>query len=210
MPIIALSAMVSAEAIERGRAVGFHDFVAKFDRAGLIAAIKEQSAELSRRREQREAAMNDNVQTLTEYVTFTIAGQLFGLPIARVQDVFKPARMTRVPLAGAGDRRRAQSARPHRHGHRYAQPARPADARRRPRRRWRSASKSRGELFGLLVDAVGEVLKLPDTRARAQSDQSRPQARRACPPASTGSTAQLLVVLDIDRVLDLRAEAVAA
>jgi two-component system chemotaxis sensor kinase CheA len=45
-PIIALAAMVSAEAIERGRAVGFHDFVAKFDRTGLIAAIKEQSADL--------------------------------------------------------------------------------------------------------------------------------------------------------------------
>jgi len=48
LPIIALAAMVSAEAIERGRAVGFHDFVAKFDRAGLIAAIKEQSADLDR------------------------------------------------------------------------------------------------------------------------------------------------------------------
>jgi two-component system, chemotaxis family, sensor kinase CheA len=48
IPVIALAAMVSAEAIERGRAVGFHDFVAKFDRAGLIAAIKEQSADLSR------------------------------------------------------------------------------------------------------------------------------------------------------------------
>jgi two-component system chemotaxis sensor kinase CheA len=47
LPIIALSAMVSNEAIERGRAVGFHDFVAKFDRAGLIAAIKEQSADVN-------------------------------------------------------------------------------------------------------------------------------------------------------------------
>jgi two-component system, chemotaxis family, sensor kinase CheA len=46
MPIIALSAMVSADAIERGRRVGFHDFVAKFDRAGLIAAIKEQTDDL--------------------------------------------------------------------------------------------------------------------------------------------------------------------
>ena len=33
IPVIALSAMVSAEAIERGRGVGFHDFVAKFDRS---------------------------------------------------------------------------------------------------------------------------------------------------------------------------------
>ncbi len=46
IPIIGLSAMVSAEAIERGRAAGFQDFVAKFDRAGLVAAIKEQSADL--------------------------------------------------------------------------------------------------------------------------------------------------------------------
>ena len=46
VPIIGLSAMVSADEIERGREVGFHDFVAKFDRPGLIAAIKEQSAEL--------------------------------------------------------------------------------------------------------------------------------------------------------------------
>jgi two-component system, chemotaxis family, sensor kinase CheA len=48
IPIIALAAMVSADAIERGRAVGFHDFVAKFDRTGLIAAIKEQSADMDR------------------------------------------------------------------------------------------------------------------------------------------------------------------
>ncbi|WP_407149810.1 chemotaxis protein CheW [Bradyrhizobium sp. ORS 86] len=46
LPIIALSAMVSPAAIERGRQAGFHDYVAKFDRPGLIAALKEQTAEL--------------------------------------------------------------------------------------------------------------------------------------------------------------------
>src|SRR5450631_3491985 len=45
MPIIALSSMVSPAAIERGRLAGFHDYVAKFDRPGLIAALKEQTAE---------------------------------------------------------------------------------------------------------------------------------------------------------------------
>src|SRR3954462_13609221 len=45
-PIIALSAMISPAAIERGRQAGFHDYVAKFDRPGLIAALKEQTAEL--------------------------------------------------------------------------------------------------------------------------------------------------------------------
>ncbi|WFU35028.1 hybrid sensor histidine kinase/response regulator [Bradyrhizobium brasilense] len=48
LPIIALSAMVSPAAIERGRQAGFHDYVAKFDRPGLIAALKEQTAELRR------------------------------------------------------------------------------------------------------------------------------------------------------------------
>jgi len=43
LPVIALSSSVSAEAIERGRAAGFHDFVAKFDRQGLIAALQEQT-----------------------------------------------------------------------------------------------------------------------------------------------------------------------
>jgi two-component system, chemotaxis family, sensor kinase CheA len=46
LPIIALSSMVSPAAIERGRQAGFHDYVAKFDRPGLIAALKEQTAEV--------------------------------------------------------------------------------------------------------------------------------------------------------------------
>jgi len=48
IPIIGLSALVSPAAIERGRIAGFHDYVAKFDRPGLIAALKEQTAELAR------------------------------------------------------------------------------------------------------------------------------------------------------------------
>jgi two-component system chemotaxis sensor kinase CheA len=46
MPIIALSSLVSPAAIERGRQAGFHDYVAKFDRPGLIAALKEQTHDL--------------------------------------------------------------------------------------------------------------------------------------------------------------------
>src|ERR1700709_511021 len=44
MPTMPLSSMVSPAAIERGRQAGFHDYVAKFDRPGLIAALKEQTA----------------------------------------------------------------------------------------------------------------------------------------------------------------------
>lgn len=48
MPIIALSSMASPEAIARVRKAGIHDFIAKFDRSGLIAALKEQTADIHR------------------------------------------------------------------------------------------------------------------------------------------------------------------
>jgi two-component system chemotaxis sensor kinase CheA len=47
LPIIALSSITSPAAIERGRQAGFHDFVAKFDRQGLIAALKESAVEFN-------------------------------------------------------------------------------------------------------------------------------------------------------------------
>src|SRR5690606_601631 len=41
VPIIALSSLCTPEAIERGRSVGFTDYVAKSDRAGLVDALKD-------------------------------------------------------------------------------------------------------------------------------------------------------------------------
>jgi two-component system chemotaxis sensor kinase CheA len=46
IPIIALASTSTPESIERGRRVGFHDYVAKFDRQSLIAALKEQTADI--------------------------------------------------------------------------------------------------------------------------------------------------------------------
>ncbi|WP_299483240.1 hybrid sensor histidine kinase/response regulator [uncultured Roseibium sp.] len=40
-PILALSSLVTPASIERGRQAGFDDYVAKFDRPGLIAALKD-------------------------------------------------------------------------------------------------------------------------------------------------------------------------
>ena len=40
-PIIALSSHTNPEVIARGRAAGFRDYVAKFDREGLIESIRE-------------------------------------------------------------------------------------------------------------------------------------------------------------------------
>jgi two-component system chemotaxis sensor kinase CheA len=48
LPLIALSATLSAAEIERSRDAGFQDHVAKFDRIGLIAALRGQTAAFSR------------------------------------------------------------------------------------------------------------------------------------------------------------------
>ncbi len=48
VPIIALSSLTTEEALERGRKAGFDDYVAKFDRPGLIAALKESTAQMER------------------------------------------------------------------------------------------------------------------------------------------------------------------
>ena len=100
----------------------------------------------------------DEHHELTDYVTFSTGGMLFGLPIGRVQEVFRPARLTRVPLAGAqiagvlNLRGRIVTA---------------IDMRRRLDLNSRDEGEpamaigieSGSESFGLLVDALGEVLK---------------------------------------------------
>jgi purine-binding chemotaxis protein CheW len=151
--------------------------------------------------------MHDDT-SFTEFVTFTIVGQTFGLPIACVQDVFKPARITRVPLAGAeiagvlNLRGRIVTA---------------VDMRCRLDAKKREEGdalmaigiEAKGESFGLLVDAVGEVLRLPD----ADCEPNPINLDRKLAAVSAGVyrlDGQLLVVLDIERVLDLRAEAAAA
>jgi purine-binding chemotaxis protein CheW len=144
----------------------------------------------------------------TEFVTFTVAGQIFGLPIARVQDVFKPVRMTRVPLAGAeiagvlNLRGRIVTA---------VEMRNRLDVKRRENGDAPMAIgiEARGESFGLLVDAVGEVLKLPDS----QREPNPINLDRKLGALSAGVyrlDGQLLVVLDVDQVLDLRGEAAAA
>jgi purine-binding chemotaxis protein CheW len=147
--------------------------------------------------------MNDN-QQFTEYVTFTTGGQLFGLPIARVQEVFRPGRITRVPLAGAqiagvlNLRGRIVTAIDMRSrlGLQAGAGEEPAMA---------IGIESRGESFGLLVDALGEVLKLADGEREANPVNLDRNLSRV----SAGVhrlEGQLLVVLEVERVLDFAAD----
>jgi purine-binding chemotaxis protein CheW len=151
--------------------------------------------------------MHDDTAS-TEFVTFTIAAQIFGLPISRVQDVFKPARITRVPLAGAeiagvlNLRGRIVTA---------------IDMRQRLDVKKRDEGSApmaigievKGESFGLLVDAVGEVLRLPDSD-REPNPINLDGKLAALSAGVYRLDGQLLVVLDVDRVLDLRGELMAA
>jgi purine-binding chemotaxis protein CheW len=144
----------------------------------------------------------------TEFVTMTIAGQMFGLPIARVQDVFKPARITRVPLASAeiagvlNLRGRIVTIVDMRG--RLDLPARGDGP-----EPMAVGIEAKGESFGLLVDAVGEVLSLPTT-AREANPINLDRKLAAVAAGVYRLEGRLLVVLDIDRVLDLRAEPAAA
>jgi purine-binding chemotaxis protein CheW len=151
--------------------------------------------------------MDDNPQ-LTDYVTFATAEQIFGLPIARVQEVFRPTRITRVPLAGAqiagvlNLRGRIVTAIDMRS--RLGLQAREADA-----APMAIGIESRSESFGLLVDALGEVLRLSDSDIEANPVN----LDRRLAGVSAGVhrlDGQLLLVLDVDRVLDVSTEAAAA
>ena len=99
--------------------------------------------------------------TVVEYVTALIGGQLFGLPISRVQDVFMPERLTRVPLSSAeiagvlNLRGRIVTVVDMR-----ARLGLPKNDDGKPP--MAVGVDLRGESYGLLIDQIGEVLKLHD------------------------------------------------
>jgi purine-binding chemotaxis protein CheW len=155
------------------------------------------------------AAHNDNAgRVINEYVTVTIGDHLFGLPISRVQDVFVPDRLTRVPLAPSevagilNLRGRVVTAIEMRArldlGMR--EPGRPVMA---------IGIELKGESYGLLVDAVGEVMQLAAGECEAKPANLDPRLGRVAAGVYRLED-QLLIVLDVDRVLDIGGGAVAA
>ena len=144
----------------------------------------------------------------TEYVTVTIGDHLFGLPISRVQDVFVPERLTRVPLAPpevAGIlnlRGRVVTA---------------IDMRKRLDLGGRAKDQPvmaigiefRNESYGLLVDAVGEVMALRNSACEAKPANLDPRLNKVA-AGIYRLEGHLMVVLDVDRVLDIKNGAMAA
>ena len=61
----------------------------------------------------------------------------------------------------------------------------------------------KGESYGLLVDAVGEVMQLPNSACEAKPANLDARLARVA-AGIIRLEGQLLVVLDVDRVLDMR------
>ena len=143
-----------------------------------------------------------------EFVTVLIADQLFGLPISRVHDVFMVDRLTRVPLAPpeiAGilnlrgrvvtmiDMRRRLD----------------LPAREEGRGNMAVGIEHRGESYGLLIDSVGEVLKIPAASRGPNPVNLDPRWSRVV-EGVVQLDDRLMVVLDVERVLELKTQELAA
>lgn len=135
-----------------------------------------------------------------DFVTFTIADQLFGIPVLLVQDVLSSYHITRIPLAppeitgSLNLRGRVVTA---------------IDVRIRlglePRAEGAECmsivAETGGELYSLLVDSVGEVLPL----SSANYERNPPTLDAKLRSYADGIYRLddgLLVVLDVKRLLD--------
>jgi purine-binding chemotaxis protein CheW len=143
-----------------------------------------------------------------DFVSVTIADQVFGIPVLQVQDVLGTQRITRIPLAPpevAGSlnlRGRIVTA---------------IDIRVRLRLPPRAEGKQAmsvvvdhgGELYSLLVDSVGEVLSL-DVSGAERNPATLDPIWREVSAGIYRLDGNLLVVLDVAKVLDFSARAAAA
>ncbi len=145
---------------------------------------------------------------ITEYVTTMIGGQLFGMPISRVQDVFMPERLTRVPLSSSDVagvlnlRGRIVTAIDMRSrlGLPKNEDGKPPMA---------VGVDLRGESYGLLIDSIGEVLKLPDDGREVNPVNLDPRMAKMASGVHR-LEGQLMVVLDVDKILEISQDKLAA
>jgi len=135
-----------------------------------------------------------------DFVTFTIADQLFGIPVLLVQDVLSSYQITRIPLAppeitgSLNLRGRVVTA---------------IDVRIRlglePRAEGAESmsivAETGGELYSLLVDSVGEVLPLSSVNYE-RNPATLDAKLRSFSAGIYRLDHGLLVVLDVKRLLD--------
>jgi len=142
------------------------------------------------------------------FVTVTVGGQLFGIPVLEVRDILGPQRITHVPLAppevaGALNLRgRIVTA---------------IDVRTRLGLSAQEGSASgmsvvvdiHGELYSLIIDKVGEVMSLPTTDFE-RNPSTLDQRWREVSNGIYRLKDCLLIVLDVMRLLRLNSKGQAA
>jgi len=143
-----------------------------------------------------------------DFVTFTIAGQLFGVPVLAVQDVLRPQAITRIPMAppeilgSLNLRGRIVTVVDTRH--RLGLPK--SDSNEQPM----SIVVPHGDdLFSLAVDKVGEVLSLSPQNFEP-NPATLDHAWREIANGIYRLKDELLVVVDVGRLLRLSPTAHAA
>ncbi|HEY8565863.1 MAG TPA: chemotaxis protein CheW [Beijerinckiaceae bacterium] len=143
-----------------------------------------------------------------EYVTVIVAGQMFGLPIDRVHDVFITSSLTGVPLAPReimgllNLRGRVVTAMCLRR--RLGLPDRDGST-----QEMAVGIEHQGESYGLLIDSVGEVMKL-SAETREPNPVHMDQRWVKLSQGVHRLDDKLLIILDVDAVLAFDAEARAA
>lgn len=154
-----------------------------------------------------QAAVQEDHPAANGFVTMTIAGQLFGIPVLQVQDVLGSQNLTRVPLAPpevAGSlnlRGRIVTAIDVRT--RLGLPPRPEGM-----TGMSVVVDLGGELYSLLIDQVGEVLTMDKESFETNPPTLDPRWREV----SRGIyrlKEQLMVVIDINQLLNLSRSAAA-
>ena len=147
-----------------------------------------------------DAVIEGNTGEQLEYVTMIIGAQWFGIPVLSVQDVLGPQNIAMIPLAPpevAGSlnlRGRIVTAIDPRV--RLGLPDREEDA-----TVMSVVVEHLGELYSLLIDQVGEVLKLPSNRFE-HSPASLDQRWRDISTGIYRLDDRLLIVIDIERLLN--------
>ncbi len=145
---------------------------------------------------------------MTQYVTVMIGGQLFGIPINKVHDVFMPDSITRVPMSvseiqgvlnlrgrivTAIDMRELLG----------------LDKRDQDAPTMAVGIEYKGESYGFIIDNVGEVLNLSD-----ESRETNPTNLNRNWTSISGGVhrleGELMVILDVEKVLGAMLSKIAA
>ena len=155
-----------------------------------------------------EADIDISGSDSVEYVTVTICGQLFGMPISRVEDIFMPESITSVPLSDpeiegvlnlrgrivtAINMRKYLDLPPREDGGQSMA----------------VGVEFRDESYGLIIDGVGEVLRLSGKTFENNPTNLDPRWSNISQGVHRLEN-ELMLVLAIERVLDSEVKSKAA